>query len=185
MLGYAKLLNEGVVDLKDTSLTRTGNLVRVRNKLGDVVNEYVFDLDMGSSLLEFVSAGSDPSLIWKCKMEKVGGAFVPGVLTRNEVRANERLFQEMRWFDQIVNEPVSEQDFTIAKLGVHRTDRVQDNRTGASYELTDDKVPPRTTPGIARQLRQTSQGFPYTFVGNLVLIIAAAAFFIYRRFRKR
>lgn len=183
MLGYAKLLQEGKDLTKRRTLSRTGNIVKVRIELGNVVSEYVFDLDMASSLVQFVSTGSDPSIVWKCQMDNVNGVFVPRELTRDEVRGKKRLVQKMRWFDQVVNEPISKDEFTIANLGVHRTDRVKDHRTGAEYELTDAKLLPRTTPGIARELRQTSKRPPYLIVVSLFFLATTVALIIYRRYR--
>ncbi|GEM_PF-7101863 len=187
MLGYAKLLKEGKDLGKCRTLSRTNNLVKVRIELTDLVSEYVFDLDNASSLVEFNSSGPDPSLVWKCKMQKIASVFIPETLTFDEVRGTERVVQEMKWFDQVVNEPVSKDEFTIAKLGVHKGDRVHDYRTGAEYELTDTKLPPRSTPSIARELRQTAQRpshLPhYLFLVGLFLLAAVVSLIIYRRRR--
>jgi hypothetical protein len=187
MLGYAKLLKEGEDLTKRRTLTRNGNLAKVRIESPDLINEYVFDLDTSCSLVEFVSKGSNPSLVWKCKIEKVNGVFVPRELTSDVLRGKEREVQEMRWIDHILNEPISKDEFTIVNMGVHRGDRVHDYRTDAEYELTDGKLPPQSTPGIARELRQTAKRpshLPhYLFLVGLFLLAAVVSLIIYRRRR--
>jgi hypothetical protein len=195
MLNYAKSLREISVESKDykylsrtSSLSRTGNIVKQRTEDSGVLNEFVCDLNSASSLVEFVINSPNTSNVWKCKMVNVSGVFVPDIVTIDAVKDKERKVIEMKWFEQVVNEPISKDEFTIANMGVHQLDWVHDFRTGAQYELIDAKLPPRTTPGIAQELRQTgqrpSQVPRYLFLGNLFLLAVAIALIGYRAYRR-
>jgi len=184
MLSYVKAIGEGT-ELKDTTLSREGNLITLRNELGGVLNEYVVDLDRAASLVQFLVKGSDPSLVWKCEVQNVAGVYVPKVLTRDNVRGKQRSIERMRWFDQVVNEPIPPDEFTIANLGVHRGDRVQDSRTGATYELSDENLPPRLTPGIAQQLRLTpSIRWKLLLIPLLSVLLLVPGYLVFRRYQK-
>jgi hypothetical protein len=183
LLGYAQAIKEGV-DLENRTILREGDVATLRIQLGEDVNQYVFDLGKGSSLTEFVSRGADYSFVWRGQVQNVAGVWIPEVITDEAVRNTQRELQRMRWFDQVVNERIADDEFSIVNLGVRRGDQARDNRTGAVYELADENLKPRETPGIAEQLGRASTWRHAAVFGSVLIALTAGLYVLLRRSRK-
>ena len=177
--GYAKAVKEGV-DLKQRTLSRQGERVTLRSQIGESVNEYVIDLEKGCSLLRFVSEGSEPTSAWTGEPQMVAGVWIPRLITSELTNGPQTTVVRMEWRDQVVNEPTPEDQFTLAKLGVRQGDYVVDRRTGAQYQVTDERLEPPLTPGIARRLTRTS-AWPRVVLGVCAIVVLIVAYLLLRR----
>ncbi len=137
------------------SVGRTGNLVKfevhandaMKERFGgDVVNEWIVDLSKGGNLLVYDSGGDQagvivPGVRWTYEHENVGGIWVPKRVAVETTSAGRTTRRGVEWVENVINEPIPEEEFSLVKLGARRGDRVRDSRTGAEYLLEGEQFP--------------------------------------------
>lgn len=155
---YSKIFFPSLMKLSEESLskismTRSGNLITVVNKLekGDVLvftDTLVFDLDRGASLVRY---DYDAPCIqrkdhWECEHQQVDGTWIPRRIESvtewwiNGTGLSART--TMEWKNQILNSDIAA-ELSPTTLGARIGDQLHDQTTGARSWITDKDYPTR------------------------------------------
>ena len=138
-------------------------------------NTYTIDRGQGSNLVEYDAADNDSGVgdreNWKYEYEEVGGVWVPKEVHGEVLCADNRRFaRTLSWQKNVVNAPVEEAEFSIAKMGMRRGDLVQDERTGESYFVQGEEYAPAADSQSAVQPRGVSRVL-FLIGGTIVVVL--------------
>jgi hypothetical protein len=142
---YYKWAKEGK-DLSHVAVRRDGDLVVLESRIGEILGRYTVDLRRGGNLVVYDSVtGSAKAFQFKYEYENLAGAWVPKRVTmestveHDEVRTHRT--DKAEFIDNVVNEPIPEEEFSLVKLGIRRGDQVTDTRTITAYIVEGEEYP--------------------------------------------
>jgi len=116
-------------DLPDVCVVRVGEKVILEIKRDDLLNRYTVDLSQGALLVAYDAGTSE----WRFTNEEHGGAWVRKAISYVWRSHNRKLV----WTENVVNEPLAPDEFSLARLGVRKGNRAFDVRTKASFKVED------------------------------------------------
>ncbi len=170
-----------------TSVGREGDRVVLRvGATEGLFNLYEFDLSIGGNLLRFLTADDTDAkaqrVEWNYHYERIAGVWVPTEIS--EVRADpardETDSRRFTWLENVVNEPVADDQFTPERAGVHPGDFVKDAGANVQYRYGSPEDPQRST---------GSNGWPRKWMTWVVMAVVPAALIVamvlVRRRRRR
>lgn len=136
-------------------VTRKDNLVTFTEKLGGISITRTMDLNSGGNCIEYSVSENDGDRQKNSTTERSwsykNGCWVPEHLEYHDVTfENDHTTKDnlvtVDWTNAILNEPLSEDEFELAKLGLRRGDRVIDNTTGEKYLVGGNSFPSAPAP---------------------------------------
>jgi hypothetical protein len=129
------------------TVTQDGDLVTVETQreipdYGSVVNRYLVDRSRGSTLRSYESSDPDVRQMFEFDFENVGGAWLPKTfsLSLGNLKRGKTASAEVRWTENRINEPLSEEEFSLDAIGARSGDRVDDTRAGARFTFRPETV---------------------------------------------
>lgn len=118
----------------------------------------IIDLGRGGNVVLIESVLTTKANVTKARFEidyhNVNGVFIPRRAERKVVVTGDSpddYVVAFVWTDSRVNEPSADDQFTLAKIGVRRGDRLHDNRDGSVIEIDDPTALPLPAPLPAQQ----------------------------------
>jgi hypothetical protein len=175
---YVQWHREGTAFSRST-VTRSGDVVVLEAGKDSSPTKYSIDLRQGGNLIAFEQRHTQ----WKTSYEQVAGVWVPKrVVVTSATPGRMALSRTLQWIENVVNEPVSEKEFSLVKLGLRQGDRVQDNRTGISHTVEGDEYPPPEALEELPQPERRGRLFAtVTGIGTLLLLLLLAWWVARRR----
>ncbi len=121
-------------------VTRTDNVVRVQGK----INRFDVDLDSGNNLVFVELAEPGRATTYTLTWQKVSGIWIPRrYLSSRPADYKGRVVYNTRqidWQENVLNEPIAAEIFSVESLPLVPGDRVSDVQTGVSYEFEKIEV---------------------------------------------
>jgi len=128
------------------SVKREGERVILENRREghSLVNRYEADLSQGGNLVVYDTVSDTGSTRRRFRYEQVASVWVPKEVTYENVKKQQgrTTFRKLSWVENIVNEPCAEDEFSLAKLGLRRGDRVHDSRSNVDFIVHGTDFPP-------------------------------------------
>lgn len=180
------------------SISLNGDIVSVRVEnvtLPGVSNGFDFDLSQGGNVVAKIGVDNTRKVTGQRRYENVSGVFVP-VYSRylNATHdGSETIDVEVRWFNQSVNQAISEDNFTLDRIGVPPGADIWDRRLDQRYTFKPDEVQPKVSAeAIARAEQEKrdwensktrSRGRGWVTFGSLACLGLLVAFGFFLRFK--
>jgi len=121
---------------------RKGDLVTLTTWSEGVTNRYEFDISQGCCLVGFFAEDPLVSGRWDLEYEQVGGVFVPKKVEckRSYSGGRSRLVRRISFEENVVNERIDPNEFSVDKLGLRPGDKIQDTVTGVKWRYRNAEV---------------------------------------------
>lgn len=165
-------------DTHDRRIRRDGSIVTVETT-GPILNRHIVDLSQGGNLIRYEGAGPNISETWTFSYEQRKGVWLPRKTTfenKNE-RSNETTIVKMEWTNQILNEELPQETFSLAALRARPGDLVKDTRSGTEYQFQGRP--------LGSDISESTKGWRWLIVAfNLILLLSVAAFLLWRSRRR-
>jgi len=138
---------------------REGSIVTVETSTTSVLNRYRFDLDQGGSLIEsYTTTTEDDTWLIEYSYVNLEDAWVPASFKKtNQTKQSGLLEREVVFKNQVINQPVPADEFTIEAMGIQARARVTDRRLGLFYEYQNEGNTAITTQNAADLLAQDTR----------------------------
>ena len=141
-------LSDDAINKMHEKMLESGHPRYTIEKNGGVVNIYdkwneghVFkiDLDKGAQPTLFKSKGKT----WTCELQEVNGVWIPRK-TNDLFYASDGTAHhiEMLWRNQRIDTPLSQDEFTLVKIGARQGDEGYDYRTDSTFIIDGNEYPP-------------------------------------------
>jgi hypothetical protein len=174
---FYRLLKKDEEELPEDRIIRNGSIVRVWiGPSEDNCNVYTVDIDRGASLVAYETYVQGKLISkWTLEPQLVDGVWIPRRTTRLLDTTTVKREETIDWFENRVNEPIAEGEFSLVKMQLHRGDKIQDKRTDTMTTITGMEFPPpekydkEPSGGISSRSRDMLIGF-------LVLVIVVLGF---------
>jgi hypothetical protein len=166
------------------AVSRKGDLITLEAGHDHLYNRYTVDLSQGANLTEFWGTLHPSGYSgWNYEHETVAGVWVPNKVTFTTDRGDGDVFtRTIEWLENVVNEPIPEEEFSLLKMGAKRGVEVQNHLTGTRYVLEGEEYPLREPVDHGARLREPGRRTAL-IVGSalLVLILVGMAVVVRRR----
>lgn len=164
-----------------------GTKVSLKFDYPPFVNQYVVDLAQGGALVRYrANDGVIGSEDWTMSCVERAGIWVPQEF-RFEIHTlkQKRTFtREIHWAENQINEPLPDDAFDLAALGLQDGDRVGDARSGSAFTVGDERArTPVPAPADAVSRRRTSKWI--LVAGNILAALVAVALVTAMIWRRR
>lgn len=166
------------------SITYDNNLVSLCCSCedGDVIT-HTFNLECGGMLVKYlysnvVAQSKSPTLEFECVPQRINGIWVPKRINNTKVNFN----CMVDFTESIINGPIDVSDFTLAKMGVHEGDVMQDLRTQTRTVLHGKDLLPAEV-FDPNMLARGPFVFRMTLIGVGIVFILCACFLKLRRWQ--
>jgi len=175
--------------VSSVAVSRDGDLVVLESRIGEVLNRHAVDLQKGGNLVAYDAvAGSAQAFRCKYQYEKMAGAWVPKRVTIESTRqgseGRRHRTHTVVFTDNVVNEPIAEEEFSLVKLGVRRGDQVSDTRSRVIYTIQGEEYPLPEPVDYAEGLRRPWTRFIMGIGTGLCVLVLAIVVWLGRRSRK-
>jgi len=151
------------------SITRQGDIVTVetdndRGDYGRIITRFVFDLSKGCCLTEFFTSSKVSESHWKLDYEKLADVWVMKKVAHihKDKREGSRYVstREAVLTNDMVNDPVSPEEFELDKIGMRPGDIVYDRVAGGvGYVWKADSTPPERLEMVSKNVLVEAEGF--------------------------
>jgi hypothetical protein len=150
-----------------------------------LVNRYTVDLGRGANPVGY-EGGTDLShwVSWKYEQEKMAGVWVPKKVVVECATPQVTMTRSIEWTENILNEPIGEEEFTLRELGIREGDEINDQRSGVRFVARGDEFLPREEVDPADRIAGRPT-FLYLGMGITILVLAAVMTALQRRRRRR
>jgi len=132
------------LDLSGVAVSRRGTQVTVEMRLAGALNQYEVDLAQGASVVSYLAStpeGAEERQTWRYAQR--GGVWIPEELVLKRTDSRQRGFwRKMEWIENVVNEPLPDDEFSLPKLGLRRGDHVYDANSRTDYVVQGAEYPP-------------------------------------------
>lgn len=176
-----KFLRQNYEELKDDpdfigedqlNIETDGSNIDVVFRFGKSVNQYTFDTAYGCNLTEFLAKSPGVEERWTFVYEMNSGVAVPEQWcyenVRNDADSTWTQFKRQVDIETItLNEPVSDEEFSLSKIGLRDGDFVQDNLRSVSY-----RFPPGYREVHSHSAPEHREGYQFLIWLNCGLILA-------------
>jgi hypothetical protein len=135
-----------------------GDKVILETRSGNVINRYKFDLSLGGNLITYYGADSMVTTRYYWTYEEFDDIWIPKTFTYINVSKGKsglwrNSIRRIEFVENVVNEPLAEDEFFFAKIGLRPADRIYDGRTHIEYTFgqqgaTEADMPPRLIESI-------------------------------------
>lgn len=174
----------------DVVVSRDGERVILELGGNDVLNRLTVDLSEGGLFVAYDGESSGVAERWRYQNEQVAGVWVPKEISQEVInsKAGRRVALELEWLENRVNEPIAAEEFTLAKIGIRRGDRIYDHRSGSLQTVTSEEYrSPEDSEeaDIDDQKPPASKGPLLAWLGAGLLILIAVVVGVRRRYRAR
>ncbi|MDR2644207.1 MAG: hypothetical protein LBC74_15605 [Planctomycetaceae bacterium] len=134
---------------------------------------FIFDARQGHNVVEHINQLTQADKVtqkyhWKCSYTQVDNFWVP---KKTELEEFSKLATKVvvDWTSHKINEPISDSEFTLQKMGVCRGDQLYDRRTEKITIISGDDFPPFLRKGDKKDVRNVK--FP--FVRFVIITLGA------------
>ena len=172
------LLFEGATQGKDLgkgSIKRDGDTIVLQFTAG-LLNRYVVNLSQGGNMLKYEGKVGASEETWTYQYEKFGEVWVPKKITYHTRNENEEYTRNLEWVENVVNEPLRQDQFSLPTLGLRRGDVIRDARTGTRLTVQGNEYPP--APDAEASPAQHSTSRAWMVITSLILIVVLVAILV-------
>lgn len=185
---YNRMKRQGLTELPKGMIVRSDNIVTLTIEQPDrhFRQTYSVDLDKGACLIG-VDAHFGGKLIEKWTMEPqlVSGVWIPRRTADFHARNNgSTVTNAVDWFENRINETISEQEFSLVKMQLRRGDKIDDKRTGTMARITGGEFPPlEDVEELVKDRYFVSSRVLLAAISVVVILAAGIALYLRRRSR--
>jgi hypothetical protein len=164
-------------EIDDCSMSRNGDRVVVNVKHEGMSHRYTVDLAQGASVVAGGESDADGRRSWSCQWERLDRIWVPQEIVL-EVRGSEQATffrRKVKFVESVLNEPLQDNEFSLAKLGARNGDVVFDASANVRYVYHDAVEQEHSSNAVSSEISTNGRASILLNIAPWVILLATIA----------